>query len=850
MKNFKPFFKTHLLAAFVFLSVNFGFAQSPTVQVPSTCNVVVAGTQGITGLGGRVGNGGIVSMPDPFAAATFTFLPNNTVTPLVTNTVGGWSLSGDLSVQTGTVAGAVIQPTGTPTSILLQSYNKRLRTPSENTTPSVSSWARSKGVVTINYTSNGGGNNCGLAIRFEVFKNYTPTGTPPTNLPIIIGPDCLLPNLTYTYSVDQIASDNLTDNIGLDSYYWSGLPIGSFNAYTSADKSSITFTMGATITTPIILKCCYGRANPWDSDPNGTGATSCVTKNINPVPFAPTFLSNPLTVGLNCLPTGTTTYTNTISALAGYTYVWTCSNTAWNLVQSGTQNSVLTITNFDNNPGTLTLTITNGSCNPVDFKYIINRTLATGLGITAVGGGIPVTCISANTDYSLPQNALGNQTNWTIDTVPTGGTLPAGAPTVVNGTGPGSTCTVTPGTTAGQFALVATSTATTSCTSTNTRIIINIRPGTPTTITPASGSSFCLVKGALTAQTYNCTAVSGASYLWSFPSGWTATNFTTSTNSILVTPANATAVLNGNVTVTAIGTNGCNGGTSTTSVINYNAIAPSGITFANSCFNFGIATTSTFTVNNAPSPFYGSYTITSVPTGLFTSTSVNATTGVISFTTAATASGTYAITVQHTTASCTNASNSTAFNVTISSNGTTIPAPTATSFNPALNECDTYLVTNRPAGSNNTNTQWFLNGGSALVSNGTTVFINPSASQLQLCGANTTITSVCVQVTSGGCTTRVCAGSVGTHGTARLATNTLNSIAIYPNPNKGNFTIKVDSFKNEASATVTDISGKLIGIYKLKKGENNIVNNGIAAGTYFVNLAIDGKKESRKIIIE
>ncbi len=275
-------FKTQLVMAVVLLGVNIGFAQNPTVLVPAGITVVQTGTGGVPGTStsvppGRVGNGGIVTMTDPYAGGVFTFQPNNTTSPLVTNTVGTWSLSGDLSATTlaTNLFNAPVPILGTPLTATIKSYNKFLRTPSENTAPSVNSWARSKGRVTIQFTKTTSttGSGCGNSISFDVFKVFAPTvllnpaipSQQPTNVPKIIGPRCVLPGNTYTYSVDQIVSDNLTDGIGLDNYYWTGMPTTTGTTfYTSADKSSITITLGITSFSAFTLKCCYGRSNPWD----------------------------------------------------------------------------------------------------------------------------------------------------------------------------------------------------------------------------------------------------------------------------------------------------------------------------------------------------------------------------------------------------------------------------------------------------------------------------------------------------------------------------------------------------------------------------------------------------------
>ena len=100
-------------------------------------------------------------------------------------------------------------------------------------------WARSKGRVVVSYDNR----KCEGKIKFDVFKRYK-NDKRKNLVPPILGPDCLLPNTTYTYSVDPIASDNPSDEIGFDRYYWSGLPESVENIYSAADNSTVTFTTG------------------------------------------------------------------------------------------------------------------------------------------------------------------------------------------------------------------------------------------------------------------------------------------------------------------------------------------------------------------------------------------------------------------------------------------------------------------------------------------------------------------------------------------------------------------------------------------------------------------------------
>jgi hypothetical protein len=559
MKTLYKIFKTQLLLAVVLFGANMSFAQ--IVQVPPGCTVVFAGTVPSGTPAGFVGNGGIVGMPDPSGGGSFTFTAplGAVLNPLLPT----WTLKGDLSNLTTANASPA-----NGLSANIYTFNKLVR-PSESTAPSSATWARSKGRVIVGYTVVVSGViTCGNALSFDVFKVYPGSvqltsniAIQPINIPKIVGPACIVANQPVTYSVDQVASDNAGDAIGFDSYYWSDFPtnyvLGSL--YYSADNSSITFT--PTTSVGFRIKCCLGKLNanviPSGPGPNpvtlpATTYNACVSKEVGAVPVAPsvnvvtvpvgTLTGLALSPGTNCLPTGATSLTATVQLPpGGYAYTWSCTNTTWSLTPSGAQNQTLTIGNFDNNPGTLTLKVTNGSCDPALFTYVINRTLAPALGITGLLGVPATTCISGVTSFSLPQNALGNLTNWTIDNFPTGGALPTGAPTVANGIGSGSTCAVTTGTAAGQFTLVATAKATTSCTATNTSIVINVKAPKP--VFTASLPTCVPLSSPVALTSIAVTPITGAtSYTWTLPPGWTCSGNCTTANPSLFPPLNTSLV--------------------------------------------------------------------------------------------------------------------------------------------------------------------------------------------------------------------------------------------------------------------------------------------------------------------
>jgi Secretion system C-terminal sorting domain len=860
MNTLYRIFKTQLLLVVVLFGATFSYAQ--TVSVPANCRVVVTNTAagGVLGFGGKVTDGGMVAMPDAILVlptdvalttnqgGKFTFNP-----PVTTITTATWLLKGDISNKTnsGTITGVignyntVSQPPANLSADIF-SYNKSYR---PNTTETQNpSFARSKGLVRVGYDQTG----CGKSMSFEIFKTFTEIFR--GDIPRIVGPSCLKPNTIYTYSVDRIVSDNTPDNIGFDSYYWSGLPnslLSSSTYYTSADTSSITFTTGTSVAA-FVLECCFGRVNPNTADGGLStvlisavpGAhTTCTSKQIIIAPVAPVITPALSATVANCISTGTASTSYSFPTISGQTYLWTASNPTWILTQSvvGANYNLSINFNGDNNPGKLTLKIT-GSCDPVEFNYQINRTLATGLGITGLLGVTATTCINAATSYSLPQNALGNFTTWSIDTVPSGGVLPVGAPTLNTATAaPNSTCTVTPGTASGQFSLVATSNTATSCTSTNTRITINMRPATPV----ITGSNCVQRNGLTTPLSYSCTTIAGCTgYTWTFPAGWLTSNSTNTitvagaaNSSVAVTPAGTTT--SGTISVTANGVSGasCDSVVATLAV-NYQPIAPS--TFTPACWIVGSTSTTAVTIGNNPG--YGTYTFTSTPATLFSGTTTfNASDATFNIPTTGTG-GNYSITVTHSNGTTCNNQATTFNNVAVGSAGT---ISMISVFNASQ---DNYIINGAPALST---FSW------TIAPNTTIVGI---ASSLTLTGNGTPPApgTVCCNVTvPGGCVTNLCSTAINPiHSLRQGATSTfsdsndiIDGVSIFPNPNNGVFFIKVETIKDTATATLNDFSGKEIATYSLKKGTNKIGNDELPKGTYIVVLKVDGKQESRQVII-
>jgi hypothetical protein len=717
----------------------FSFAQ-PVVKVPPMCEVLVAGIgNGVsTGFGGSVGDGGIVAMPDPFdfKSGEGDFYYESNGTDLIE-----WNLLGDLSMQTDKDFDDVQQPIGPINPVNIQSFNKNLRF-SEN--PSVTQplldnkWARSKGRVTIIYKNK----NCNVSIKFDILKRYEYNRDKKylSLVPPIFGPDCVLPNTVYTYSVDQIASDNPNDEIGFDKYYWSGLPENCLKLYNSTDNSSITFLTGNTVA-PFTIQCCYGRANDWDGDSGSPSHTTCITKEIGGQLSQPNFSFSPPT----CLPTNQNTFTVVYPNVVSGSYTWTASTIGWILSTStntATGYTTLTVDNQGNtSPVNLTLTIT-GSCNTVVFNYQIDRSISAPFTVVPIGN--TTTCLnstSTNNTYTLSPNIGGNSIEWF--------TTPAVIPGVTLANTNTAIVTVnTSGVGTGSFTLHARSSIA-ECNTTNVYTTINIRPAAPVFISTAPT---CVPLSSSALSTFAVIPNGASSYTWTLPSGWICANGCTTSNPSLVPPVNNSAV--GAAALPSV----------TLSVV------------ANSATGCSSAATN-FTVN------YIRITTNTLQSG--------------------------------------------------------------------AGNCDQYSINTNATSCSVTTSSWTVAGVIALSNSST---VNVFGNTLTLCGSTAPAAgSICANVIVNGVLYTTCSSTIatGTHGLKEASPKVvLDGVTIFPNPNDGNFSINIDNFTKSATAKLLDITGKVLGNYTLKKGDNKIENEGLAKGTYIVSLLVDGKTEARKIIIK
>jgi hypothetical protein len=503
-------------------------------------------------------------------------------------------------------------------------------------------------------------------------------------------------------------------------------------------------------------------------------------------------------------------------------------NTGWTIqsqVKTMPNQSVTINTNGFNIPGALILTVSNGICPNLMFQYQINRSFTA--PAVAIAPVVPNNnCLeigSTNHLFSISASAAANPTTWTVTPAKSGVTLVPGTPNSTVAVNVGANATV------GTYTLTAKST---SCGG-NVTYSFRVKPKTPT----LSGNN-CITQGSLSPQTYTCVASPGATYTWAFPAGWTAPSFTTSTPSITVTPGSAAAVLNGTVTVTANGTADCN--SSATFPLTYASAAPTGVTTG--CFSFGIDGGASVTFAN---PLPGNYTATMVPTGGGTNVITGPVTlagNTLSFTTSALAPGTYNLTLTHSSGCGAPASSTTT--LTVAGNGT--------SLTPNFGTPDNYYAF-PPGGMMNPQYVWSICG---TGNNCDTVGGNSAL--LTLSGATPPPpgNQVCVTVYPLGstCKTRLCTAQ-GTHSKRANPgingeTMVMEGVAIYPNPNSGDFRIRIADFEKGATATLYDLNGKRIKDITLSRGVNKMETRGLAKGTYLVVVKVDGRIDVTQVMME
>lgn len=347
-------------------------------------------------------------------------------------------------------------------------------------------------------------NTCGSGTAQTL--NVTTTATIPGQPDPISGPTSPCQGVPNTYSVPNVSGVT---------YTWSA-PTG-WTIAAGQGTSSVTITSGSS----------SGNITVTPSNSCGNGPSQTLAVSSTSVPAQPSVITG------TASPCQGSSPDYSVTNVSGVTYTWTIP-AGWT-INSGQNSNQINVT-VGATAGNITVTPSNVCGNGTARSLAVTVLNIPSQPSTITGSSSP--CQGASVNYSVT-NVLGVSYTWTF-------------PSGWNQTGGGNTnaVTVTVGTAAGDIT-VTPSNACGSGTPRTLAVTTTTVPAQPSAIngqtTPCVGSS----------QNYNVVNVSGVTYTWTFPTGWTKTAGGT-TNSVTVTVASAS----GNITVTP--SNGCGNGTAQT----------------------------------------------------------------------------------------------------------------------------------------------------------------------------------------------------------------------------------------------------------------------------------------------
>jgi uncharacterized protein YbdZ (MbtH family) len=466
-----------------------------------------------------------------------------------------------------------------------------------------------------------------------------------------------------------------------------------------------------------------------------------------------------------------------VTNVSGVTYTWTVPN-GWSIT-GGQNTNTITVTAGSTN-GDITVTPSN-SCGNGTARTLAVTTLGTIAQPSIISGNVQPCQGTAGLTYSVT-NVSGVTYTWTV---PTGWSITGGQNsntiTVTAGTSNGD-ITVTPSNTCGNGTVRTLSLST---------ITVPVQPSTITgNIQPCQGT---------TSLTYSVTNISGVTYTWMVPSGWSITGGQ-GTNSITVTAGTS----NGDITVTP--SNTCGNGTARTLAVTTITVPaqPSSITGnVQPCQG---TTSLTYSVTNIAGVTYA----WTVPSGWSITGGQNTNSITV---TAGTSSGDITVTPSN---SCGNGTARTLYVTTIA-----IPETPVITYN------DNYLSSDAPIGN-----QWYLNNEPILNAINQTHIPVQNGSYFSIVTIND-----CISDTS---------NFIIVSNVAIQDFELQSLIHLYPNPtlDEVNF---VTTFEGIITYRILNNQGQLILKGEFEK-EKSINFDQMARGFYMIQFEINGKTVNKKLI--
>lgn len=221
----------------------------------------------------------------------------------------------------------------------------------------------------------------------------------------IVGPSCVNPGDSVTYSVAPWVSLHDAKVVGFDDYYWD-IPDSLVDSelYYSADQSSETFVVSENIA-GMTISARIGKYNCLEGVTQQAPLTLTLDNEV-PVPILSGMVDNSY-----CLPFGTDSVTFTVSnASPEVDYNWDLRT--WRILSQNGNGSSITF-KPENNEQTIMLNIT-GGCSEKTYLYDVNRSLREDYVIT--NDYKTPNCLPANTtrEFFIKQVPQGTAMQWNV----------------------------------------------------------------------------------------------------------------------------------------------------------------------------------------------------------------------------------------------------------------------------------------------------------------------------------------------------------------------------------------------------------------------------------------------------
>ncbi len=142
---------------------------------------------------------------------------------------------------------------------------------------------------------------------------------------------------------------------------------------------------------------------------------------------------------------------------------------------------------------------------------------------------------------------------------------------------------------------------------------------------------------------------------------------------------------------------------------------------------------------------------------------------------------------------------------------------------------------------------------SSSITGGTWASVSTATATVTSAGVVTGVTPGIDTITytvTNACGSATARKAINVTATRTALTSTVEGINVFPNPTSGLVTIELPAGATNASLIIADMSGKASEIRDITDNKSNVDLSGYAPGTYIINVNVDGKVYSQRVVIQ